>query len=140
MCDFGYARIIGKKSFRKSIVGTPAYLAPEVLYPHVLRKKGFNRALDMWSAGVIVYVSLSGQFPFNEDVAIEDQIKNAHFMYPDKPWKSISSEAINCIKVPRLKHSENKTKLNNELKREPEREVDISFFLFILFISGFSTV
>jgi serine/threonine-protein kinase Chk2 len=99
LCDFGYARIIGKKSFRKSIVGTPAYLAPEVLYPHVLRKKGFNRALDMWSAGVIIYVSLSGQFPFNEDVAIEDQIKNAHFMYPDKPWKSISSEAINCIKV-----------------------------------------
>ena len=29
LCDFGYARIIGKKSFRKSIVGTPAYLAPE---------------------------------------------------------------------------------------------------------------
>ena len=99
LCDFGYARIIGKKSFRKSIVGTPAYLAPEVLYPHVLRKKGFNRALDMWSVGVIIYVSLSGQFPFNEDVAIEDQIKNAHFMYPDNPWKSISCEGINCIKV-----------------------------------------
>ena len=31
LCDFGYARIIGKKSFRKSIVGTPAYLAPEVV-------------------------------------------------------------------------------------------------------------
>ena len=31
LCDFGYARIIGKKSFRKSIVGTPAYLAPEVI-------------------------------------------------------------------------------------------------------------
>ena len=31
LCDFGYARIIGKKSFRKSIVGTPAYLAPEDL-------------------------------------------------------------------------------------------------------------
>jgi hypothetical protein len=53
----------------------------------------------MWSAGVIIYVSLSGQFPFNEDVAIEDQIKNAQFMYPDNPWKTISPEAINCIKV-----------------------------------------
>ncbi len=99
LCDFGYARIIGKKSFRKSIVGTPAYLAPEVLYADVLKKRGFNRALDMWSTGVIIYVSLSGQFPFNEDVDIQDQIKNAQFMYPDKPWKSISSEAINCIKV-----------------------------------------
>ena len=99
LCDFGYARIIGKKSFRKSIVGTPAYLAPEVLNSQRLQEKGFNRALDMWSTGVIIYVSLSGQFPFNEDVDIEDQIKNAQFMYPPKPWKSISLEAINCIKV-----------------------------------------
>merc|ERR1711971_875028 len=97
LCDFGYARIIGKKSFRKSIVGTPAYLAPEVLYSNVLKKRGFNRSLDMWSTGVIIYVALSGQFPFNEDVDIEDQIKNAHFMYPNRPWRSISKEAVNCI-------------------------------------------
>ena len=99
LCDFGYARIIGKKSSRKSIVGTPAYLAPEVLYANVLKQKGFNRSLDMWSTGVIIYVSLSGQFPFNEDVDIEDQIKNAQFMYPPKPWSCVSQEAINCIKV-----------------------------------------
>ena len=53
----------------------------------------------MWSTGVIVYVSLSGQFPFNEDVDIEDQIKNAQFMYPPKPWDSISNMAIDFIKV-----------------------------------------
>ena len=99
LCDFGYARIIGKKSFRKSIVGTPAYLAPEVLYPAMLKKQGFNRALDMWSTGVIIYVSLSGQFPFNEDVDIEDQIKNAQFMYPVIPWAAISTPAIEFIKV-----------------------------------------
>ncbi len=61
--------------------------------------QGFNRALDMWSTGVIIYVSLSGQFPFNEDVDIEDQIKNAQFMYPAQPWASISAEAVECIKV-----------------------------------------
>jgi len=55
LCDFGFARIIGEKGFRKSVVGTPAYLAPEVL-----RNKGYNRSLDMWSTGVIIYVSLSG--------------------------------------------------------------------------------
>jgi len=99
LCDFGYARIIGKKSFRKSIVGTPAYLAPEVLYPRMLKQQGFNRALDMWSTGVIIYVSLSGQFPFNEDVDIGDQIKNASFMYPSEIWGDISAEAIECIQV-----------------------------------------
>ena len=98
LCDFGYAKIIGKKSFRKSIVGTPAYLAPEVLKSDILKKRGFNRALDMWSTGVIIYVSLSGQFPFNETMELEDQIKNAQFMYPENPWKEISNDAINCIK------------------------------------------
>ena len=32
LCDFGFARIIGEKSFRKSIVGTPAYLGKTQLY------------------------------------------------------------------------------------------------------------
>lgn len=51
LCDFGFARIIEEKSFRRSVVGTPAYLAPEVLL-----NKGYNRSLDMWSVGVVVYV------------------------------------------------------------------------------------
>uniref|UniRef100_A0AAQ4RKN7 protein kinase C n=1 Tax=Gasterosteus aculeatus aculeatus TaxID=481459 RepID=A0AAQ4RKN7_GASAC len=92
LCDFGFARIIGEKSFRRSVVGTPAYLAPEVL-----RSKGYNRSLDMWSVGVIVYVSLSGTFPFNEDEDINDQIQNADFMYPPTPWKDISAEATDLI-------------------------------------------
>uniref|UniRef100_A0A8C1U6Z5 Serine/threonine-protein kinase n=1 Tax=Cyprinus carpio TaxID=7962 RepID=A0A8C1U6Z5_CYPCA len=92
LCDFGFARIIGEKSFRRSVVGTPAYLAPEVL-----RSKGYNRSLDMWSVGVIIYVSLSGTFPFNEDEDINDQIQNAAFMYPPAPWKDISAEATDLI-------------------------------------------
>eukprot|EP00096_Caligus_rogercresseyi_P000653 TRINITY_DN1112_c0_g1_i1.p1 TRINITY_DN1112_c0_g1~~TRINITY_DN1112_c0_g1_i1.p1 ORF type:complete len:471 (+),score=153.98 TRINITY_DN1112_c0_g1_i1:189-1601(+) len=92
LCDFGFARIIGEKGFRKSVVGTPAYLAPEVL-----RNKGYNRSLDMWSTGVIIYVSLSGTFPFNEDEDINEQIQNASFMYPSHPWKSIDSQAIDLI-------------------------------------------
>nr|XP_043905296.1 serine/threonine-protein kinase D3-like isoform X2 [Solea senegalensis] len=92
LCDFGFARIIGEKSFRRSVVGTPAYLAPEVL-----RSKGYNRSLDMWSVGVIIYVSLSGTFPFNEDEDINDQIQNAAFMYPPNPWKEISEQATDLI-------------------------------------------
>ncbi|XP_060929359.1 serine/threonine-protein kinase D2 isoform X2 [Limanda limanda] len=92
LCDFGFARIIGEKSFRRSVVGTPAYLAPEVLL-----NQGYNRSLDMWSVGVIMYVSLSGTFPFNEDEEIKDQIHNAAFMYPPNPWKQISSDAIDLI-------------------------------------------
>jgi serine/threonine protein kinase len=63
--------------------------------PEVLRNKGYNRSLDMWSVGVIIYVSLSGTFPFNEDEDINDQIQNAGFMYPPNPWKTISPEGMN---------------------------------------------
>ncbi|XP_041842584.1 protein kinase D4 isoform X2 [Melanotaenia boesemani] len=92
LCDFGFSRIIGEKSFRRSVVGTPAYLAPEVI-----RSSGYNRSLDMWSVGVIMYVSLSGTFPFNEDEDIQQQITNAAFMYPRQPWASISLEAVSLI-------------------------------------------
>ncbi|XP_076018670.1 protein kinase D4 isoform X2 [Genypterus blacodes] len=92
LCDFGFARIIGEKSFRRSVVGTPAYLAPEVI-----SSSGFNRSLDMWSVGVIMYVSLSGTFPFNEDEDIRQQISNANFMYPRHLWATVSLEAVSLI-------------------------------------------
>uniref|UniRef100_A0A8C1X321 Protein kinase D4 n=1 Tax=Cyprinus carpio TaxID=7962 RepID=A0A8C1X321_CYPCA len=44
LCDFGFARIIGQKSFRHTLVGTPAYLAPEVIC-----SKRYNRSLDVWA-------------------------------------------------------------------------------------------
>ena len=90
LCDFGFARIIGEKSFRRSVVGTPAYLAPEVI-----NSSGYNRSLDLWSVGVIMYVSLSGTFPFNEEEDIQQQITNATFMFPPPTWSSISLEGEN---------------------------------------------
>lgn len=72
------------------MVGTPAYLAPEVI-----NSSGYNRSLDMWSLGVIMYVSLSGTFPFNEEEEIQHQITNATFMYPQPTWTFISLEGQN---------------------------------------------
>ena len=62
----------------------------------------------MWSVEVIIYVSLSGTFPFNEEEDINDQIRNAAFMYPNDPWKEISADAIdlmnNLLQVKTSKH------------------------------------
>ena len=92
LCDFGFAKIIGEKTFRKSIVGTPAYLAPEVT-----RNKGYDTSLDMWSLGVIIYVSLSGVFPFNDEENLTDRNANATYLFAHSPWKEISLEAKDII-------------------------------------------
>lgn len=51
----------------------------------------------MWSVGVIIYVTLSGTFPFNDGEEIAEQIQNAAFMFPAEPWQQISREAIDLI-------------------------------------------
>lgn len=51
----------------------------------------------MWSVGVIIYVTLSGTFPFNDGEEIAEQIQNAAFMFPGEPWKEISKSAIDLI-------------------------------------------
>lgn len=64
------------------------------LAPEVKQKKVFNKSMDMWSIGVIVYVSLSGVFPFEEDHDIYEQIRNSNFMFPSDPWDTISREGL----------------------------------------------
>lgn len=92
LCDFGYAKIIGENSFRRSMVGTPAYSPPELK-----QKRLYNNSIDMWSMGVIIYVSLSGTFPFEEDRDIYEQILNSNFMFPPEIWDSVSRDAIGLI-------------------------------------------
>lgn len=92
ICDFGYARVISNGHFSKGLIGTVAYLAPEVL-----QKKCYNRSVDMWAIGVILYVTLSGTFPFNEGDDISDQLNNRHFMFPADPWREISPLSVNLI-------------------------------------------
>lgn len=58
---------------------------------------GYNKSLDVWSVGVIIYVTLSGTFPFNDGEEISDQIQNAAFMFPNEPWKHISPQAVDLI-------------------------------------------
>ncbi|XP_056160670.1 serine/threonine-protein kinase SAPK3-like isoform X2 [Syzygium oleosum] len=62
ICDFGYSKSGLLHSQPKSTVGTPAYIAPEVLS----RKKYDGKIADVWSCGVTLYVMLVGAYPFED--------------------------------------------------------------------------
>jgi len=62
ICDFGYSKSAIFDSQPKSTVGTPAYIAPEVLS----RKQYTGEIADVWSCGVTLYVMLVGAYPFED--------------------------------------------------------------------------
>ncbi|KAF8404642.1 hypothetical protein HHK36_009530 [Tetracentron sinense] len=62
ICDFGYSKSSVFHSQPKSTVGTPAYIAPEVLS----RKEYDGKISDVWSCGVTLYVMLVGAYPFED--------------------------------------------------------------------------
>lgn len=63
ICDFGYSKSQQAESSKcKSTVGTPAYLAPEVLD----HKQYDGPCVDVWSCGVMLFVMLVGSYPFED--------------------------------------------------------------------------
>ncbi|KAG5548080.1 hypothetical protein RHGRI_013690 [Rhododendron griersonianum] len=62
ICDFGYSKSSVLHSQPKSTVGTPAYIAPEIL----LKKEYDGKTADVWSCGVTLYVMLVGAYPFED--------------------------------------------------------------------------
>ncbi|KAJ6809269.1 serine/threonine-protein kinase SAPK10 [Iris pallida] len=71
ICDFGYSKSSILHSQPKSTVGTPAYIAPEIL----LKKEYDGKIADVWSCGVTLYVMLVGGYPFEDPEEPKDFTK-----------------------------------------------------------------
>lgn len=59
LIDFGLSKVQTGKSSMKTFAGTPYYMAPEVM-----EGSGYGSQCDCWSAGVLLYVFMSGYLPF----------------------------------------------------------------------------
>ncbi|KAM7257965.1 hypothetical protein ACFE04_013706 [Oxalis oulophora] len=62
ICDFGYSKSSLFHSQPKTTVGTPAYIAPEVL----MKREYDGKRADVWSCGVTLFVMLIGAYPFED--------------------------------------------------------------------------
>lgn len=91
--DFGFATYL-KGSNISGMVGSLYYMAPEVILGE------YSLKADVWSAGTLLYILLSGVAPFtgNNDESIIAKIVSCNFVFPHNIWKHISGSAVNFIK------------------------------------------
>jgi cGMP-dependent protein kinase len=79
ICDFTFSKIIENRTY--SIVGTPHYMAPEVI-----SGKGYNHTADYWSLGVMIYEFLFNSLPFAANASdlysIYQSVLIGNFNYP----------------------------------------------------------
>ena len=91
--DFGLSQEININKILSSKVGTAYYVSPEIL------QGKYSEKCDVWAAGVILYVLLSGEPPFNgpSDGVIYSKIRQFKFNFPEKRWSKISNDAKDLL-------------------------------------------
>ncbi|XP_046604377.1 serine/threonine-protein kinase 17B-like [Neodiprion virginianus] len=95
LCDFGISRYISRGADIREILGTPDYVAPEVL-----NYEPISLATDMWSVGVLLYVLLTGCSPFGGDSKQETfcNISRCRLDFPDDLFEDVSEEARDLMR------------------------------------------
>jgi serine/threonine protein kinase len=111
LADFGLATKILPTGTCRTFCGTPCYMAPELIS---LRKKkgtsgndlGYGSEVDMWSLGVILYVSLSSEQPFENNASLDDQILTGRYEFDGPEWKTVSLVAKDLVNELLRRHTQ----------------------------------
>jgi len=93
LIDFGLSQFFEENEIIVSPVGTPYYVAPEVL------SGAYTNKCDVWSIGVIAFMLLSGTPPFygKDDLGTLRSVRAGRLVFEDKYFKNISMTAKNFI-------------------------------------------
>ena len=110
--DFGLSKIVSSQEKMKDGYGTLSYVAPEVLL-----RAPYNKEVDIWSLGIILYYILSGHLPFkgNKEVIIAEKIVNDDLEFDEDEWENRSRKVKELI--------------SSCLKKNPEERITIEEFL-----------
>ena len=95
LIDFGCSKIFTKRGERKSgIIGTSAYCSPEVI------DNLYDERCDEWSCGVLMYLLLCGEFPFQGETEEEifKKVKNCEYDFSPPHFSNISHNCKDLIK------------------------------------------
>jgi calcium/calmodulin-dependent protein kinase I len=94
IADFGLSKIYSEEMM-STACGTPGYVAPEIL-----KCEGYDKEVDLWSAGVIMYIILCGYPPFYDenDAVLFENIMDGRFEFHSPYWDNICEEAKDLIK------------------------------------------
>lgn len=97
MVDYGFAKRLGSDGKTYSFVGTPEYVAPEMLIPNQ-RRSGYGFSVDWWSLGVFVWELKSRQTPFAGDSLFQvfDRIVKGKYSLP-KNWDTVLADLLKRI-------------------------------------------
>ena len=92
LADFGAAKYKSMAKDYKSIIGTPDYLAPEIL-----KKEPYDKSADHWACGILMYELLFGRPPFtHKDMrVIFQRISGSIPKFPEH--KPVSAECKDLI-------------------------------------------
>ena len=115
--DFGLSKILGNHEKSVDGFGTLTFVAPEVLV-----RTPYNKEIDIWSLGVILYLMLSGLLPFDDENDNEEVIAKlivySEVKFPNKNFAKYSSNVKDLIKRCLTKDPEQRIKIDEILKHE----------------------